>query len=249
MGKSYTKEYEIHYYEVDYKLKCKLTAMIDFISDVATQQAELLNVGIDYLNENNCSWVFYKYDINIYRYPSFGERVSITTEPVGLRTFYGPRKYIIKDSNNNLIGEATALFFLINTERRRPMRVPEYFYNVYEVDKNIKYEIDTEKLNRVNEKDYEKEFNIRYSDIDSNQHVNNGKYVEWAIEAVPIEVVTGYEIRNIKVVFEKETTYGNKIVASATVKKVNDNKLKSYHTIEASDGLELTLMEIEWERC
>ena len=64
-----------------------------------------------------------------------------------------------------------------------------------------------------------------------------------------IEVVTGYEIRNIKVVFEKETTYGNKIVASATVKKVNDNKLKSYHTIEASDGLELTLIEIEWERC
>ena len=48
MGKNFTKKYEIHYYEVNSKMRCKLPAIINFLEDIGTQQSEQLGVGIDY---------------------------------------------------------------------------------------------------------------------------------------------------------------------------------------------------------
>ena len=93
MTKEFTKNYEIHYYEVDSRLRCKLSSIIDFICDVGTQQSESVGGGMKYCTENNCAWVFYKYDIKMSKYPMFGETISITTKPVGFKKFYGLRKY------------------------------------------------------------------------------------------------------------------------------------------------------------
>ena len=92
------------------------------------------------------------------------------------------------------------------------------------------------------------DFNIRYSDIDSNNHVNNVKYIEWAIESVPVDVVKDYIINRIKVTFEKESKYGEKISSSSAIEQIDDDTIKSYHTIRKSDGTELTLLEAEWKK-
>jgi len=248
MGKSFTKKYEIHYYEVNANLRCKLPSIINFICDVGTQQSEHFGGGIDYCTKNNCAWVFYKYDVKMYRYPVFGEIISVNTEPVGFKKFYGLRKYIIKDESDNVIGEALALFFLIDIEKRRPMRIQKEQYDIYGVDGDVDYDISMDKIAIIDEEQYHKQFNIRYSDIDSNNHVNNVKYVEWAIEAVPIDVINNYIIKRIKVTFEKETTYGDKISVSATVKEVDENNLMSYHTIRNNEGTKVALLEVDWKK-
>ncbi|WP_244833796.1 acyl-ACP thioesterase domain-containing protein [Clostridium sp. BJN0001] len=247
-GKEFTKSYEIHYYDVSTDQKCKLTSIINFICDIGTQHSEKLDVGLSYLNENKYGWVFYKYDINVYRYPLFGETISITTRVTGIRTFYAPREYIIKDEKGNVIADGKALFFLINTEKRRPSRVPCEIFKAYGIEKNLECKIDTEKLHKPDTIDYQKDFYIRHSDIDTNKHVNNEKYVEWALEAVPSDILDNYEIHNIKVLFEKETKYGDKITATAKIDKTNKETLKSHHTIISSASKELTILEIEWKR-
>lgn len=248
MAKSFTKKYEIHYYEVNSKMRCKLPAIINFIEDIGTQQSEQLGGGIEYCLKNNCGWVFYKYDIKMHRYPMFGETISITTEPVGFKKFYGLRKYIIKDEEENLIGEGTALFFLIDIQKRRPMRIQEEQYGFYGVDGDLDCDISMDKIEKCDEEQYHKEFDIRYNDIDSNNHVNNVNYVEWAIEAVPLDIINNYELKRIKVIFEKETAYGDTVSVSATVKEIDDVNLKSYHTIRNGEGDQLTLLEVEWKK-
>ncbi|SFD19728.1 acyl-[acyl-carrier-protein] thioesterase [Clostridium uliginosum] len=248
MGKSFTKTYEIHYYEVDYKLKCKLSSIIDFICDIGTQQSELIGGGMEYCKSNNCAWVFYKYDIKMSRYPKYGETISLTTEAIGFKKFYGLRKYYIKDSDGNLIGEALALFFLINIEKRRPMRIQKEQYDFYGVDTDLSCNVQMDDVEKIDEEQFHREFEIRYSDIDSNKHVNNVKYIEWAIEAVPLEVVKDYELNRIKVIFEKETTYGDKVSVTATVKQIDENNLKSYHRIRNNNGNKLTILETEWRK-
>lgn len=248
MSYKFTKNYEIHYYEVDSKLRCKLSSIIEFIGDVGTSQSEELGGGMKYCMDNKCAWVFYQDDIKMYRYPMFGETISITTEPVGFKKFYGLRKYTIRDSEDKIIGEALALFFLINIEKRRPMRIQKEQYDFYGVDGDVDYNIGLEKLKPVQETSYIKNFNIRYADIDSNRHVNNVKYIEWAIEAVPMEVIDEYEVKRIKVTFEKECKYGETVSSCAAITQVDNNNLKSQHIIKNGDGKELTLLEIEWSK-
>ncbi|MBW6411799.1 acyl-[acyl-carrier-protein] thioesterase [Clostridium weizhouense] len=248
MGKSFSKDYEIHYYEVDYKLRCKLSSIIDFICDVGTHQSESVGGGMEYCLNNNCAWVFYKYDIKMYRYPKYAETINLTTQAVGFKRFYGLRKYFIRDSEGILIGEALALFFLINIEKRRPMRIQKEQYDFYGVDRDMEHNVKMDGIEKVDEEQFHREFQTRYSDIDSNKHVNNVKYIEWAMEAVPLEVVKDYELSRIKVIFEKETTYGDKISATATVEQVDENSLKSYHKIRNNEGIELTILEAEWKK-
>lgn len=248
MVKTFTKTYEINYYDVDYKLNCKMSSIINFICDVGTQQSEAIGGGMEYCQKNNCAWVFYKYDIKLDRYPTFGEKISITTEPVGFKKFYGLRKYTIYDEDKKVIGTALALFFLINMEKRRPMRIQAEQYELYGVDGDMDYDISMEQLQKMRQEEFSKEFDIRYSDIDSNKHVNNVKYVEWALEVVPIDIITNYELKRVKVNFEKECTYGECIKSLVEVKKINDVETKTFHIIKNAEGKELTMLEFEWKK-
>lgn len=246
MGEQYSKDYQVHFYEADYNLDCTMTSIINILGDVGTEQSEKLGVGINYLVDKNMAWVFYQYDVKIIRYPKYGEKLKAVTVAKGFKKFYAIREYSIYDEDGNKVVEAQAIFFLINIEKRKTMRIPEDQYKAYGLESDIKEPFKIERLEKLEESTYEKEFKIRYSDIDFNRHVNNAKYVEWAIESLPIEVVRDFKLENIKVTFEKECTYGEEIRALSSVRKEEDGSLTSIHRIESKDGMELTKLIGKW---
>ena len=104
---------------------------------------------------------------------------------------------------------------------------------------------DVEKVEKVTN---EKQFQIRYSDIDSNGHVNNVKYAELALEAVPEDIIKNYTLSRIKIIFEKETKYGDVVTILTEVREEVDNEIKTVHLIKSKDGIELTKLEMNWNR-
>lgn len=48
------------------------------------------------------------------------------------------------------------------------------------------------------------EFIARYSDIDTNRHVNNVKYADWSIEIVPLDIVMSYCLKRMKITYKKK---------------------------------------------
>ena len=50
---------------------------MNFLGDVGNKHAESLNVGMDYLTERNITWVFYKYNIKVNRYPEYEEKIRV----------------------------------------------------------------------------------------------------------------------------------------------------------------------------
>ncbi|MCM8711562.1 thioesterase [Clostridium sp. SYSU_GA19001] len=246
-GFIYEKEYEIHYYEVDYKRKVLITSIVDFLGDIATKQSEELGVGIDFLKERKLSWVLYKWNIDMYKYPSYGEKIIIKTYAYSMRKFYAYRKYEILSSDGEILGGADSIWFLINTERRRPVRVTEDLFRFYGVDINDESILEIEDLERCKNITSEKIFNVRYSDIDTNRHVNNAKYIAWMLETVPLDIVLNYTLKNIKVTYEKETTYGETI--KVLTELINeDYKVTCLHKIIDKEDKELTLLKTVWEK-
>lgn len=245
MGKIYTKEYEIHYYDVDKNLVVGMPRIIDILCDVGTRQSEELGSDIDTLIKNNMAWVFYNYHVKIFRNPVYGEKIKATTQAVGFKKFYALRDYEIRDEEGNVIVEAKAIFLLINLEKRRMMRVPEEQYEIYGAEE-ISENFSPPKLEKLSCHKYEEIFKVRYSDIDSNQHVNNTKYIEWALESIPEDIINNYILEEIKVTFEKECKYGEKIKVLTDIRE-EDNRLVSLHKIENLDGKELTILIGKWK--
>ncbi|WP_291635423.1 acyl-ACP thioesterase domain-containing protein [Clostridium sp.] len=239
------RDYNIHYYEVDINKRALITSIIDYLGDMAMYQSEMLGVGIEHLRENKMAWVLYKWDISMESYPLLNETIKVKTFAHSFNKFYAYRKYEIIDVEGNRIGQASSVWILINTDRRRPIRITKDMYGTYGIDDNKNTPIDIEDILPITTVDSEKSFQVRYSDIDTNMHVNNVKYVAWALETVPKDVVLNYELKNIKVTYEKETTYGETIKVSTEIIK-EENKIICRHKIINEEGTELTLLESIW---
>ena len=239
------RKYNIHYYEVDINKKALITSIMNYLGDIAMYQSETLGVGIDYLKENKMAWVLYKWDITMESYPILNETISVQTYAHSFKRFYADRIYDIFDSKGNKIGHADSVWILINTVRRRPIRVTKDMYEVYGIDDSTNTLTDIENILSINKVNSEKSFKVRYSDIDTNMHVNNVKYAAWALETIPKDVILVCELKNIKVTYIKETKYGEIIkVGTQVIKEVD--KTICRHRIVNEEGVELTLLESIW---
>ncbi|WP_125154192.1 acyl-[acyl-carrier-protein] thioesterase [Clostridium rectalis] len=239
------KEYEVHYYEVDCNKNALITAIMNYFGDISTYQSEQRNNGLDYMKDNNIAWVLYKWDISINKFPCYGEKVRVRTIPYSFRRFYAYRKFQILDRYDNIMVDAISIWFLIDAEKRKPIRIPKNMFTVYGLTEKDNKILDTPKLIPTDVTDHEKVFNVRYEDIDTNGHVNNVKYISWIMETVPIEIVTNHRLQRIIVVYEKETKYGEIVKVKAHIEEGRD-EVVCKHKVINEEGQELTIAETFW---
>ncbi|WP_399168469.1 hypothetical protein [Tepidibacillus sp. HK-1] len=119
-------------------------------------------------------------------------------------------------------------------------------YQAYGLDPEQIKDSEMSKLDEPREIEYMKDFTVRYSDIDTNKHVNNAKYVEWAIETIPLETVLNYSLNNIKAMYKKETKYGTKVQVRTEIVTESD-QLRGLHQIVDEQDTTLCLLETTWK--
>ena len=179
------------------------------------------------------------------KYPSLGDTITIRTIASSMRKFYAYRTFTILDSNGDVLGEADSLWILMNTHKRRPTKISDYMHAAYDLPLNGEPALDIPKISTSEIYTFSKSFQIRYSDIDTNKHVNNTKYVAWMIECVPLDIVKNYSISQVSITYEKETTYGE-IVKSESELIEEDNEMTFLHRIVDKDNKRLTLGCTKW---
>lgn len=246
MSNTYEKEYKIRYNEIDVNKKLLMTSLMTFFEDIAMEQAQVLGIGLEYLEENHMTWVLYKWDITMKRYPCYGETVRVKTTPYAVRKFYASRMYQIFDEKGEEIGNAKSLWFMIDINKRRPIRISEYICNKYGL-KDSDEMLEIPNVAQPTKVDSEEDYVVRYADIDTNRHVNNERYLSWMIEAVPLDIVTSYMLSNIKIMYKKETLYGEAVKIQIQIDK-SDDEVSCTHKIVNSDGKELTLAKTIWKK-
>jgi medium-chain acyl-[acyl-carrier-protein] hydrolase len=238
-GKVLEREYEIHYYEIDYKKRLLITRLMDYFGDMALKQAEYLGIGMDYLLANNMVWVLYKWDINIITYPMYEEKIKIKTYPVSIRKFYAYRMFEVRDESGNIIGTAKSIWLLIDYIKRRPIKVNENIYSTYGLKPEIEEPFQIDEIKEVERVDNSTQFKVRYTDIDTNKHVNNAKYADWVIETVPLEIASIYSLKNLNLQYHKETNYGEEVKVLTQISYDKDT-VYCIHNIQNKEGKKIT---------
>lgn len=241
MGKKYEHLYDINYCDVNCFLEANTSCLIKLICDIGMRQSTLLGDGVDKLISKGYGWVFYKYDLKFYKYPKACEKIKVQTECYGLKKFYAFRKYSLENEDGELIAEGEAIFLMINLNRRRLMRIPKEEYILYGIDRDTEDMIEIEDISKFTEGNLEKEFTVGYREIDTNFHVNNVNYLDWAIESLPKEVVIKKDISRVVINFLKECSYGDKVKSIGFIK---ENQCESVHKIISEDGKELALVHL-----
>lgn len=245
----YERNYFVHYYESDLKKRALITSLMSYFEDIAILQSEDASVGLDYYTNNRVAWVLYKWDIEILDFPKFKDTIRVETCPLAFAKFYAFRSFDVYSSSGELQVKGASMWFFVDMNTRRPAKIPQEVYDSYQITPADTRQLEIEDPKAPGEFTNTTSFRVRQGDIDTNGHVNNIKYIEWALEALPQDIMASHRLRRIKVVYKKETVYGRMISSSASVIKDEDKMIFSH---KISDGeLDLCFIETEWlpEKC
>jgi acyl-ACP thioesterase len=111
--------------------------------------------------------------------------------------------------NDKKIGECTSTFSVMDMQTRKPATMDFGSYGaVFREEGLLAHH--PEKIALANEVQDLTQFEVRNSDIDLNNHVNNTRYAQWILDSIPLEILrAGAELKSYEVNFLAETKSGD----------------------------------------
>lgn len=243
MSGKYSKKYQIRTYECDKNSTLRLVTLMNIFQDMADSQAALLGLGLEFCLSKGMAWVGSNYHLQISRMPKLHEEITITTWPAVEKKLGAIRDFLVTDSVGNEIIRASSQWILLDVAKKRPISLRDNLPQYQVVDDRVMAEDFNSRLSDVIREDYHLNFNVRFDDIDINNHVNNAIYPLWASEAVPTDFRQNKNIAEMEIAFKKEGLYGEQV---DVITQIDGNE--TVHRISsATDGRELARVRILWQ--
>ncbi len=205
----------VRYSEINSEQQLTLPALLDYLQDCCTFESEELGIGVDYLAREHVAWVLSSWEIRIARYPKMGEEISVSTWPYDFKGFYGYRNFQIKDENGAELVCANSVWVFMDTERMRPVKISDHMIKVYrdEITGGLSGEWGDRKVAAPDDGEKKEPVRVARFHIDTNHHMNNGKYVLVAEEFLPDDFVVG----GLRVEYRKAAVLGDTLYPVVTV--------------------------------
>lgn len=211
MKTTHREKFIVKFHEIDFKGRVKLFSIMDYIQHTGEVHGTNIGMGFEQMVDKGLFWVVSRMKLDIYRYPGVGEVVIVDTELGGRDKLFWVRKFILRDERENIIGNATVYYLILDLYTRFPQKP-----GVCPIDLNIDVKINKEdalrKIKMPDEVTESKHRELYYNDIDANNHVNNAKYVSFVEDSFSLEWHENYEISSIQINYIKEIKANDKLV-------------------------------------
>lgn len=211
----YQFESRVRYSEINAGGELSWVALLDYFQDCSIFHSEELDLSVDYLRKHHMAWILSSWQVCLNRMPRLAEEIVIQTWPYEMKGFYGYRNFSLNDKEGNRLAYADSIWVLMDTDSGHPIKVPLDMQEKYGKEPPIAMERKGRKL-RVSEV-YEKKEHLVVPSffIDTNHHVNNGRYVQVAMAYLPED----FAIYEVRVEYRKAAVQGDVMVPHVTEKE------------------------------
>lgn len=211
MNEFYESPKVIQAHEVDFTNRLRTDSLFILLQDTAAAHADLLNLGYKSLIGHNFAWVLSWVKVEFDSLPCFGDEIKIKTWPKKKYKLYSLRDFYVHNNNGQIIIKATTAWLPINMKTKR-------IIDTASLPAPINYQENESAIDELPEKIAEpvkREFvfsrQMRYTDLDLNQHVNNIQYIEMIMDSFSKEQYEKYRLKSIAINFVSESKYDDEI--------------------------------------
>ncbi|BBN09856.1 fatty acyl-ACP thioesterase A [Marchantia polymorpha subsp. ruderalis] len=237
-GLVYREKFIIRCYEVGTNRTASMEAMANLLQECACNHAQSVGFSTDgfattpAMRKRHLIWVTTRMHIEIDEYPVWGQVVEIDTWFQGEAKIATRRDWLVRHEDGRVIGRATSVWVMMNTETRRLCRIPEDVRAEYMdfVPLPPRWAIPGEdsaavrKIGALEEYDFVKSpLLARRSDLDMNQHVNNVTYMGWMLESMPRAFVETHELMCITLDYKRECKHDDVVESMTSPESVERN--------------------------
>lgn len=245
-GHKLTLELELWPFHLDLRERYPLSQVVSRMIHVAGEHATHFGYGIGHLMEHGATWVLSRLSIQFHHPISINKPLEITT---GVTDWAGisTDRVISLSQGNDLVATSMTKWIAIDIKKRMPIAIDKVL-----TDPKVKVDFSDLKLPEVPRRLLGREetaqlktiyvHKVRYSDLDLNRHVNSSVWVSLAVDALPLERMLNYQMKEAHLRFVKECRYGDELY----IRRHTDG-LTDYLQVEHDESTCFQLV-IHWEK-
>ena len=237
------KEHKIQVYDTGFDGKLNLASLFNYFQDLASEHAEILGFGRADLMKLNHFWVLSRMYAEICEFPSWGDTIIVTTYPNGTDKLFALRNYEASYTDGRTIASATSSWLILDYEMRKVQR-PDTSLSRFGKCQKTQFRY-AEKLKIVGDEVVNSEpFKVKISDLDTNMHTNNVKYLQWVIDSYELDFVKQNIVSSVEINYISESFYNDEIFLQTRA----DRNGYYNHAVMRNDGKELCIIRIGWKQ-
>ncbi|MFL5785386.1 MAG: acyl-[acyl-carrier-protein] thioesterase [Bacteriovoracaceae bacterium] len=203
------QEFLVNSFLVNPQKKLGIYALLNVLQDAAWMHATDMGHGHSETLASNTAWALTRQRVVMEHWPHWGEKITVRT---WVRPLIGP--FAVRDfeiiKNKNIIGTATTSWVLIDLEKRTAV-LGDLSALPFEPRTDFQLSYDTKKIQIKDALIKRADFEVRNSDLDMNEHVNNTRYVQWLLDSIPRDWHKNFLLKSYDVNFVAETHAGDVI--------------------------------------
>ena len=173
---TYSVRYTLKNKDVNLFRKLRTSALFELLQEASIAHTEILGMGREMTFDRGFLWVVLQQRIDITRMPEYGETITIETWPGTTMHVLFPRYYQVKDEEDQVLMNGSAVWALVDEQTRR-MIFPDRNGIMIEGEMTGR-ETDLPLPLKRTETDHQASYTIQFCDCDLNGHMNNTRYFD-----------------------------------------------------------------------
>lgn len=199
---------------VDLHRRMRTSVLFSLLQTASIRHTEQLGMGRDKTLDKGLLWVVTRMHAEIGRMPEYDETVLIRSWPGETMHLLFPRYYEIVSENGALLVRASAVWSLMDAEKRKAVFPDEYGVAI-EGEENGRelpwlVPVKPQKADRTDV------FCVPYSYVDINGHLNNTRYFDLAEDRIPA-AAAGSALKTVTAEYNREVRLGEDLKISLGV--------------------------------
>lgn len=247
-AKIFSEKHQITFYETDVTNTVTPAMLVNMIILASEDQTDSLGVGAKVVADLGIGWVVTQYKMDITRLPKQGETIEVSTQATCYNRYFAFREFWVHDSEGRECVHVESIWVTMNHETRKIVTIPNSIIAPSNSEQ-VKMIPRLSRPKKLTEKDQlmTKQYRVRYFDIDGNGHVNNSRYFDWLLDALPMSFLTRHNLTSINIRFENEVQYHHIVTSEATLMTDVPDSIVTKHRITRENGDVATEAECHWE--
>ena len=196
--------------EADCFQRLRASALFRVLQDLAVEHSNTLGCGREMSREKGLYWVVSRMRAEFAAVPRYGQELTLRTWPGKQTRAMFPRYYDVRDRNGKLLVQASSAWLLIDAVSREMVLPQRSGLTLPWAETGTECALPGPLRN--GEAGRQDTRTVRFSELDTNDHMNNTKYLDWMEDLLPREFHRDHRLESLQVNFLHELRQGDEAV-------------------------------------
>ena len=206
----YEFQTRVSYDDIDQSLHLTLRGAMGHMQEAAILHSSECGFSITDVSQTHVIWMLVQWRARLVGTAVWNERITVKTWPRTMERITSVRNYEVFAEDGTLVAVGESNWVLVNADTGRTTRITQEVASAYDLTERDVFDSPLPELQKGTG-EVASQFRVCRRDIDTNHHVNNRVYLDYAREALPAEIAN-CAFPEVSVRYHRQLLYHDPVV-------------------------------------